>query len=94
MPGRSIPQPRRLRSPRRVKIEDLRSAIVVFNPDNSTRTDLVDLTLELPPGVEAFDLLDEYGAILPYQAHGLGSREIIHMILDAEGLAVRLWFHQ
>ncbi len=59
------------------------SAIVVFNPTSSTRTDLVNLTLELPPGVEAFDLVDEHGAILPYQAHGLGSREFIHMIMDA-----------
>jgi mannosylglycerate hydrolase len=70
----------------RLRNEDLRSAIVVFNPDNSTRTDLVGLTLELAPGVEAFDLLDESGAILPYQAHGLGSREIIHMILDQKSL--------
>lgn len=69
-----------------LRLEDLRSAIVVFNPDNSTRTDLVNLTLELAPGVEAFDLLDESGSILPYQAHGLGSREIIHMILDQKSL--------
>jgi mannosylglycerate hydrolase len=69
-----------------LRLEDLRSAIVVFNPDNSTRTDLVNLTLELAPGVEAFDLLDESGTLLPYQAHGLGSREIIHMILDQKSL--------
>ena len=67
-------------------IENQKSAIIVFNPTSSTRTDPVNLPLELPVGMDEFDLVDEQGTILPYQAHGLGSRQLIHMILDPKGL--------
>jgi mannosylglycerate hydrolase len=66
--------------------ENQKSAIVVFNPVSATRTDLVTLTLELPPNVEAFDLVDELGVILPHQAHGLEGRELINMIFDPKSL--------
>ncbi len=66
--------------------ENQRSAIVIFNPTSSTRTDLVNLTLELPAGMDEFDLVDENGTIFPYQARGLGSQELINMQLDAKGL--------
>ena len=62
------------------------SAIVVFNPSSSSRSDIVSTAIEMPVGVDDFDLLDENGASLPYQAHGLGSRELISMALDARGL--------
>jgi alpha-mannosidase len=67
-------------------IENLRSAIVVFNPTSATRTDVVNAAIELPNGVGEFDLMDENGASLPYQTRGLGSREIINMTMDAKSL--------
>jgi len=67
-------------------IENQKSAIVIFNPVSSTRTDLVNLTVELPPGVEAFDLVDEHGAILPHQDNSREGMEIINMVLDQKGL--------
>ncbi len=63
-----------------------KSAIVVFNPSSFTRSDFLNLSLELPPGVDAFDLVDEQGKSLPYQAQGVESRELIHMILDSKAL--------
>ena len=62
------------------------SAIVIFNPTSGPRSDVVNTTLELPAGVDEFDLVDENGTSLPYQTRGLGSREIINLTLDAKGL--------
>jgi hypothetical protein len=58
--------------------------VVVFNPNSATHTDVVSAAIELPNGVDEFDLLDENGTSLPYQTHGLGSREIINMTMDAK----------
>jgi alpha-mannosidase len=65
---------------------NIKSAVVVFNPNSATHTDLVKTAIELPGGVDEFDLLDDNGTTLPYQTHGLGSREIINMTLDAKAL--------
>jgi hypothetical protein len=40
------------------------SAIVLFNPLGSTRHDLVEVDLNIPEGIAAFDLIDENS--LPY----------------------------
>ncbi len=61
-------------------------AMVVFNPLAGPRTDVVNTTLELPPNVNEFELVDENGNSIPYQERGLGSHEIIHMSLDAKSL--------
>ena len=63
-----------------------RSALVIFNPLAGPRTDVVNVSLELPPNVTEFDLVDVNGTPLPYQERGMGSHEIIHMTLDARGL--------
>ncbi len=59
---------------------------MVFNPTCASRTDIVNATIELPAGMDEFDLVDENGTSLPYQTRGLGSREIINMTMDAKGL--------
>ncbi|HEX7542043.1 MAG TPA: hypothetical protein VF352_07920, partial [Anaerolineales bacterium] len=61
------------------------SAIVVFNPSSTSRTDVVIATIELPPNITEFELVDENGTSLPYQEHGLGSHEIFNMTLDTRG---------
>ena len=68
------------------RMVDQKSAIVVFNPTSSLRTDVACANIELPVDIVEFDLLDENGASLPYQTRGLGSQEIINMALDAKGL--------
>ena len=62
-----------------------KSAIVVFNPTSQARRDTVDATVELPVGVDDFQLVDEQGNSLPYQAQGFESRDLINMVLDAKG---------
>jgi mannosylglycerate hydrolase len=66
--------------------QDQKSAIVIFNPNSNRRTDLVNVTLELPPEVQAFDLVDERGDILPHQAYTSSGQEIINVTMDAGGL--------
>ncbi|HEX7619869.1 MAG TPA: glycoside hydrolase family 38 C-terminal domain-containing protein, partial [Anaerolineales bacterium] len=62
------------------------SAIVVFNPSSTSRTDVVTATIELPPNITELELVDENGTSLPYQERGVGSYEIINMDLDAKAL--------
>jgi alpha-mannosidase len=62
------------------------SAIVVFNPSSTARTDTLTASIERPPNVTEFELVDENGTCLPYQERGLGSHEIVNMDLDARGL--------
>jgi mannosylglycerate hydrolase len=68
------------------EIEILISAVIVFNPNSATQTDVVSTAIELPNGIEEFDLLDENGNSIAYQMRGLGSREIINMTMDAKAL--------
>jgi alpha-mannosidase len=63
-----------------------RSAIIIFNPSSASRTDVVTSTIELPPNVTEFELVDENGTSLLHQERGLGSRAIINMDLDTRGL--------
>jgi mannosylglycerate hydrolase len=58
-------------------------AIVVFNPLGQAHTDAVEVSLELPEGIEEFDLVDEDGTVLPFQNRGLGRRELINMTLSS-----------
>jgi len=67
-------------------IENLKLAVVVFNPNSVACTDIVSAAIELPNGVDEFDLLDENGISQPYQTRGLGSREIINISMDAKAL--------
>jgi mannosylglycerate hydrolase len=62
------------------------AALVVFNPLTSSRTDVISVSLVLPPSITEFDLVDENNTPVPYQEQGLGSHEIINMTLDARGL--------
>jgi len=67
-------------------IENLQSAVVVFNPNSATHTDVVSAAIELPNDVDEFDLLDENGTNLSYQTRGLGSRDIINVTMDGRAL--------
>ncbi len=62
------------------------SAVVVFNPSSNPRTDLVNVEINLPAGVEAFDLMDDGGAIVPHESLGFESADLANLILDRKGL--------
>ncbi len=62
------------------------AAIVVFNPTATPRTDLVTVELTLPAGVQAFDIVDEEGTVLPHQLLGSHASELLNVALDRRGL--------
>ncbi len=64
----------------------LTSAVVVFNPSSNPRTDLVEVEINLPHGVDAFDLIDDKGETIPHESLGVESAELANLILDRKGL--------
>ena len=60
--------------------------MVVFNPSSNPRTDLVNVEINLPAGVEAFDLVDDTGATIPHESLGIESADLANLILDRKGL--------
>jgi mannosylglycerate hydrolase len=64
---------------------DVVTAVVVFNPSSFARTDPVTAELVLPQEVNAFELTDEAGQVIPHQVIGLGSQDLINMSLDRSG---------
>ena len=64
----------------------LTSAVVVFNPSSNPRTDLVEVEINLPHGVDAFDLVDDKGETIPHESLGMESAELANLILDRKGL--------
>ena len=65
---------------------DERSALIVFNPSSTVRTDLITATIDLPSNIYDFELVDEKGNSIPYQEQAAGGYEIINITLDAKGL--------
>ncbi len=61
-------------------------AVVVFNPLAGRRTDLVETLLEVPPGVDEVEVVDEAGAVLPGRAVELFEPKMDHYALDRAGL--------
>jgi alpha-mannosidase len=70
----------------KIPVDNLKSAVVVFNPNSIPQTDIASTSIELPNGMDEFELLDENGTSLPTQRRGLGSREIINMTMDGKAL--------
>jgi len=64
----------------------LTSAVVVFNPSSNPRTDLVEVEINLPHGVDAFDLVDDKGETIPHESLGVESAELANLVLDRKGL--------
>lgn len=65
---------------------DGQSAIIVFNPTNASRTDLVSLGLSLPEGFQDFDILDESGNVIPFQSASDRTSELINVRVRREEL--------
>jgi len=65
-------------------------ALVVFNPLGHTRTDAVELLLEVPPGVDAVEIVDAAGRPLPGGAVEFLEPKVDYRPLDRAGLAALL----
>ncbi|HEY42460.1 MAG TPA: hypothetical protein G4O11_00565, partial [Anaerolineae bacterium] len=67
-----------------------RSALVVFNPNLTTNTGLAEARLELPAGLDPFEILDDQCQIISYRLLDRKERSLTDMELNAEGLRALL----
>lgn len=67
-----------------------RSALVVFNPDLQPRTDLAKAHIEVPAGLEPFEIVDHRGQTIPYRLLDRHARSLTDMELDPNGLRTML----
>ena len=65
---------------------DAFSSIVIFNPLGNMQRGLVEVELNLPEGVTAFDLIDVYGNIVPHEFLGSSNEELANLLLPTKNL--------
>jgi alpha-mannosidase len=63
-----------------------RMALVVFNPDAQARSDMAEANLELPAGLDPFEIVDDRNNPIAYRILERRARSLADMELDAEGL--------
>jgi len=66
--------------------DDVFSSIVIFNPIGSVQRGLVEVELNLPDGVTAFDLIDPEGNIVPHEFLGSSNEELANLLLPTKNL--------
>ncbi len=62
------------------------AALVVFNPLSTPRTDFATAELELPAGMDPFEIVDEAGSTVPFRLIDRQARPLADMKLDADGM--------
>lgn len=65
---------------------EILSSLVVFNPGAAASTSPASVTFQVDPRIDSFEIISANGEVIPHQAESLGSRELIHVILDRDGL--------
>ncbi|RPI80920.1 MAG: hypothetical protein EHM41_21710, partial [Chloroflexi bacterium] len=65
---------------------EILSSLVVFNPLPAPVSGLAALTFPIETNNEGFDIITADGEVIQHQSEGVGSRELIHVILDRNGL--------
>jgi alpha-mannosidase len=65
---------------------DAFSAIVLFNPLGSTHHDLVEVDLNIPEGIAAFDLIDENKTVISHEFLRSSNEEIANVLLKKNNL--------
>ncbi|MBI5353037.1 MAG: hypothetical protein HZB50_10395 [Chloroflexi bacterium] len=66
------------------KIENQKSAIVVFNPLSTPRNDVVAAEISLPSSVTDFEIMDERGGVIPHQSVTGKTTELINVRVRRE----------
>ncbi len=61
-------------------------ALVVFNPTQGPRTDVAHAELELPAGLDPFEIIDASGNPIPYRIRSRQARSLADMELDSDSL--------
>jgi mannosylglycerate hydrolase len=67
------------------KQNNIVSSIVIFNSNDMTQTELINLDLKVDKRYSSIDIIDETGTIIPFLQKGLGIQELISMTLDKKG---------
>ncbi len=62
------------------------AALVVFNPISGPLTDFATAELELPAGIDPFEIVDEAGNAVPFRIADRQARPMADLELDADGL--------
>ncbi|MFH2039732.1 MAG: glycoside hydrolase family 38 C-terminal domain-containing protein, partial [Chloroflexota bacterium] len=65
---------------------DAFSALVLFNPLGKAQSDLVEVELNLPEGMAAFDLVDETNGVIPHEILGSRHQEIADLFINKSSL--------
>jgi mannosylglycerate hydrolase len=68
------------------QFDDSFSAIVLFNPLGSTHHDLVEVDLNIPEGIVAFDLIDEDKTLISHEFLRSSNEEIANVLLNKNNL--------
>jgi mannosylglycerate hydrolase len=66
--------------------EDAFSAVVLFNPLGNTIHDLVEVELNIPEGIAAFELIDENKIVIPHELLGANNKELANLLLGKSSL--------
>ena len=62
------------------------TAVVVFNPSNETRRDLVQTELIIPEDIPAYELVKADGTVVPHELMGSGSGEFANILINKSEL--------
>jgi len=66
--------------------EDAFSAVVLFNPLGNTHHDLVEVELNIPEGIAAFELIDENRIVIPHEFLESNNEELANLLLGKNSL--------
>ena len=65
---------------------DAFSAIVLFNPLGNTHHDIVEVELNIPEGIAAFELIDENRIVIPHEFLESNNEELANLLLGKNSL--------
>ncbi len=68
------------------RASDAFSAIVLFNPLGTLHHDLVEVELNVPEGITAFELIDETQSMIPHEFLGPNNQEKANLFIKKESL--------
>ncbi|NTV35502.1 MAG: hypothetical protein HGA53_00970 [Anaerolineaceae bacterium] len=67
-------------------LEDAISAIVIFNPQGSPRCDIVEVDLNIPEGIDCFEIITTDKIVVPYEFLGASNQELANVLLSKNSL--------
>jgi mannosylglycerate hydrolase len=66
--------------------DDALSAIVIFNPQDTPRFDVVEVDINIPEEIDRFEIITTDKAVIPYEFLGASNQELANVVLDKKSL--------